>query len=158
MTQTPHDNQKGDGMESYTNTLRIQASAHDLYEAVTTAPGIKGWWMSNTVASGDEITVRWGDDGFSTLRLVDCVPDKRVGWEWIAQNYPVEGTTQTDEWVGTKVSFAIQANDNGSSTLVFTHQGLTPQLVCYDQCHMGWNYALASLKRYLEEGTGTASS
>jgi len=154
MTQTEHRDQN-DHMDSFTQTLHIQASPHQLYQAVTTVPGLKGWWMNDTVAKNGDITVRYGEGDFQTLRLLNLTPDKNVVWEWIAQHFPVEGTTQTDEWVGTRVAFAIRANPDGSSTLVFTHKGLTPQLVCYDQCHAGWNHFLGSLKRYLEHGTGT---
>jgi len=145
-------------MDSYTQTLHIQASPHALYQAVTTAAGIKGWWNDDTVANNGDITVRFSEGDFQTLRLLHLAPDMNVVWEWIAQHFPVEGTTQTDEWVGTRVSFAIQANPDGSSTLVFTHNGLTPQLACYDLCNAGWNYYLGSLKRYLEQGTGTPNS
>jgi uncharacterized protein YndB with AHSA1/START domain len=158
MTQTERSDQHGGTMDSYTKTLRIQTSPHQLYEAVTTVPGIKGWWADNTVANDGEITVRFSGDNFQTLRLMDPTPDKSVEWEWIAQYFPFEGATQTDEWVGTRVSFAIQANDDGSSTLAFTHRGLTPQVACYDLCNAGWNYYLESLKRYLEQGRGTPDS
>lgn len=96
--------------DSYTRTLRIQASPHAVYNAVTTVPGLKGWWSDDTVASGDDITVRFGGANFQTLRLADPTPDRRVVREWIAQYFPVEGTSQTDEWVGTWVKFAIEAN------------------------------------------------
>jgi hypothetical protein len=56
------------------------------------------------------------------------------------------------------VSFEIRANPDGSSTLFFTHIGLTPQLVCYDKCDAGLNHFLESLKDYLEQGTGTPYS
>lgn len=36
--------------------------------------------------------------------------------------------------------FDIQANPDGSSTFLFTHIGLTPQLVCYGKCNAGWNH------------------
>ncbi len=158
MAQTKHSGQDSGDMASYTRTLHIQASPHELYEAVTTVPGLKGWWSDDTVANNGDLTVRFGRENFQTLRLVDPTPDKSVVWEWIAQHFPVEGTSQTDEWVGTRVSFAIQANPDGSSTLVFTHQGLTPQLACYGQCNAGWNPFLGSLTRYLEQGTGTPVS
>lgn len=157
MTATEHRGQNVGNTDSYTKTLRIHASPHQLYEAVTTVPGIKGWWAKDTVANNGEFTVRFGAGNFQTMRLLDPVPDKSVGWEWIAQYFPVEGTTQTDEWVGTSVLFAIQANDDGSSTLVFTHQGLTPHVVCYDLCNSGWNHYMESLKGYLEQGKGTPS-
>ena len=51
-----------------------------------------------------------------------------------------------------------EATPDGSSTLIFTHEGLTPQVVCYDLCNAGWNYYLGSLQRYLEEGTWTPSA
>ncbi len=157
MTQTERADQSGT-MDSYTQTLRIQAAPHKLYEAVTTVPGLKGWWNDDTAAHNGDITVRFDAENFQTLRLVDPMPDTHVVWEWTAQHFPVEGTAQTDEWVGTRVVFDIQANPDGSSTLVFTHRGLTPQLVCYDMCNAGWNYYLGSLQRYLEHGTGTPNA
>ena len=89
--------------------------------------------------------MRFGGANFQTLRLADLTPDRRVVWEWIAQYFPVEGTSQTDEWVGTRVSFAIEANPDGSSTLTFTHDGLTPRVVCYGLCDAGWTRCLRSL-------------
>jgi len=147
-----------EAMASYTKTLRIQAPPRKLYEAVSTVPGLKGWWSHNTVEKNGDITVRFSGKNFQTLRLLDPTPDKKVIWEWIAQYFPVEGTTQTDEWVGTRVSFDIQVNPDGSSTLLFTHIGLTPQVACYGICNAGWNHALESLKSYVEQGTGTPYS
>ena len=147
-----------DTVDSYTKTLLIHASPQKLYQALTTAVGLKSWWTENTVMNNDEITFGFSENVFQTMRRVDALPDKNVVWECIAQHFPVKGTTQTDEWVGTRVSFALQATQNDSSTLVFTHHGLTPQLVCYDQCHEGWDHFLESLKRFLERGTGTPYS
>jgi uncharacterized protein YndB with AHSA1/START domain len=156
--QAARNDQMEGTMESYTKTIRIHAPAHKVYDAVTTVPGIKGWWSEDTSEHNGEYTIRFGGDNFQTMRLVGPVPDKRVTWEWIAQYFPVGGTTQTDEWVGTSVSFDIQANDDGTSALVFTHQGLTPHAVCYDMCTNGWNYYMESLRRYVEEGAGTPFS
>ena len=158
MTQIEHSGHDSGATASYTRTLPIQASPYAVYDAVTTVAGIKGWWTDNTVADNGHITVRFGGDNFQTLRLVDLTPDRGVVWEWIAQHFPVEGTTQTDEWVGTRVAFDIQAHPDGSSTLVFTHNGLTPHMACYGQCNAGWNHFLGSLTRYLEQGTGAPAS
>ena len=149
---------KSDNIASYTKTLRVQAPPRKLYEAVSTVQGLKGWWCHNTVEKNGDITVRFSGENFQTLRLMDPTPDKKIIWEWTAQCFPVEGTTQTDEWVGTKVSFDIQANPDGSSTLLFTHIGLTPQLVCYEKCSAGWNHFLESLRAFCETGGGTPYS
>ncbi|MDQ2874979.1 MAG: hypothetical protein M3Y33_09385 [Actinomycetota bacterium] len=37
----------------------------------------------------------------------------------------------------------------------FRHEGLSPQLECYDMCRAGWDQYLPSLRDYLETGTGT---
>jgi len=155
MTQTEHSGNNNSSMTSFTRTLNVHAPPHEVYRAVTTVPGIQGWWSNKTVANNDDITVGFDGENFQTLRLVDLTPDKNVVWEWIAQYFPVAGTDETDEWLGTRVSFDIQATPDGSSTLVFTHNGLTPQLVCYGQCNAGWNRFLESLKLYLERGAGT---
>jgi uncharacterized protein YndB with AHSA1/START domain len=151
-------NQESSNIASYTKTQHIQVSPRKLYEAVSTVSGIKGWWSRDVVAKNGDITVRFGEKNFQTLRLLQPCPDKKVVWEWIAQYFPVEGTTRTDEWVGTRVSFDIQENLDGSSTLVFTHSGLTPQLVCYGKCNAGWDHFLGSLKSYVEKGKGTPNS
>jgi uncharacterized protein YndB with AHSA1/START domain len=158
MNQAKQSNQMSNNLASYTKTQIIHATPHKLYEGVTTVPGIKRWWSHDVVAKNGDITVRFGEKNFQTLRLSNLSPDKTVVWEWMAQYFPVEGTAQTDEWVGTRVSFDIEANLDGSSTLIFTHVGLTPQLVCYGKCNAGWDHFLGSLKAYLEHGTGTPNS
>jgi uncharacterized protein YndB with AHSA1/START domain len=142
-------------MASYTKSLRIRAPPRKLYEAVSTVQGLKGWWSDNTDAENGDITVRFSGKNFQTLRLLDHTPDKTVVWEWIAQYFPQEGATQTDEWVGTRVSFDIQANPDGSSVLSFTHIGPTPQLTCYVKCVGGWDHYLKCLQAYCETGRST---
>lgn len=158
MDQTTHIDQDSKTMGSYSKTVVIEAPPRELYRAVTTVAGLKGWWSHNTEAENGGITVRFSGKNFQTFRLVDATPDRKVTWEWIAQYFPLEGTAQTDEWVGTRVSFDVRANPDGSSTLVFMHIGLTPQIVCYDMCNAGWNHFMESLKSYLEQGTGTPYS
>ena len=155
MKQTVHSDQGTDNMASYTKSLRIQAPPRKLYEAVSTVQGLKGWWSDNTDVENGDITVRFSGKNFQTLRLLDITPEKTVVWDWIAQYIPQEGTTQTDEWVGTRVSFEIRANPDGSSVLSFTHIGLTPQLICYGKCVGGWDHYLKSLQAYCETGRGT---
>lgn len=154
MSQIVRHDQSLKTLADYTTTLRIDATPHALYEAVTTAKGVQGWWSAKTTGDDDQITVRFGGDNFQTLKLENLIPDQHAEWEWTAQYVQIEEIPQTDEWVGTRVSFDIQPNSDGSSTLTFTHVGLTPQLACYDLCLPGWNYYLESLTHYLEDGAG----
>ncbi len=41
------------------------------------------------------------------------------------------------------------------TTITLTHEGLTPQLHCYETCNTAWDFfVLDSLKAYLETGKG----
>ena len=35
----------------------------------------------------------------------------------------------------------------------FEHEGLTPQLDCYDTCSAGWDHGLAYVRAYVDTGT-----
>jgi hypothetical protein len=52
------------------------------------------------------------------------------------------------------VTFRLTEASPGATRLEFTHDGLRPQLDCYDQCSAGWNYLMRSLASYAETGTG----
>jgi hypothetical protein len=55
------------------------------------------------------------------------------------------------EWEGTKLKWRIEKGGN-STRIIFIHEGLTPNLGCYDICETGWDYFFAnSLKDYLEK-------
>lgn len=56
-------------------------------------------------------------------------------------------TNEVDKW------WNIVKYETGSK-VIFTHQGLVPELECFDVCQTGWDYFLGSLKDYLETGKG----
>jgi hypothetical protein len=58
------------------------------------------------------------------------------------------------EWSGTHLTFMLRPRQGGGTTLEFRHQGLTPQLHCYDHCSRGWDYFLPSLRDFVDTGTG----
>jgi uncharacterized protein YndB with AHSA1/START domain len=136
-------------LDSYTKELFVDASPHQMYEALTTLDGLRGWWTRETVGDGEEITFRFGSERSTTMRVLGSSPSDRVTWECVAQNILEE------EWVGTRISFEIQGREDGGSRLRFTHLGLTPQLTCYGMCERGWDQYLASLESYLTQGSGT---
>lgn len=63
------------------------------------------------------------------------------------------------EWLETTLIFTLKQTQHGNKAVVqidFTHQGLLPELHCYEICQAGWNFFFAqSLSQYLNTGQGT---
>lgn len=84
----------------------------------------------------------------------ELVPGHRVTWECIEQKHVDESLSTHDEWVGTKLRWEIELTATGTR-VTFVHEGLVPQLECYEICEAGWdNFFLNSLKNYLDAGVG----
>ena len=48
----------------------------------------------------------------------------------------------------------IRPTADDGCAVTFRHEGLTPQLECYDMCRAGWEQYVPSLRDYIETGTG----
>jgi len=144
-------------VDSYTNALTIKTSPKKLYEAITTQKGLSAWWTRQVEIYpqiGGTGTFRFGKETYTVMKIAKIVPSKEVTWKCVEHHFKTPGTDKTDEWVGTTVRFSIKENNDDTTTLLFTHEGLVPKLYCYKDCKKGWDYYLDSLKRYLETGKG----
>lgn len=68
--------------------------------------------------------------------------------------WDVESTATLPEWVGTTIAFMLSEPDTGGCDVRFRHEGLSPRLECYDHCRTSWDQYLASLRDYIDSGTG----
>ena len=55
---------------------------------------------------------------------------------------------------GTTPVFTLSQDSSGGCDLRFRHEGLSPQLECYEMCRAGWDQYLPSLRDYIATGTG----
>jgi uncharacterized protein YndB with AHSA1/START domain len=132
----------------YTQRIAIAAPRERVWEAIARLEGIRGWWT--TRAFGSEKRIRLEFDGLDEhidMRVLASERPAHVLWE-------IEEHTSLDEWAGTRVHFDLVAKDAKSSLLEFRHEGLTPKLVCYYDCHAGWDHFLGSLVSLVESGAG----
>lgn len=144
-------------MSNYTNELILNIPSQKLYEAITTKKGLTSWWSQEVeifLHIGGIATFRFGKDAHAVMKIAKLVPNKEVVWKCVEQHFAVKGTDKTDEWVGTTIRFSIVDSGDGKSKLLFTHEGLIEELLCYEDCKKGWNTYLNSLKDYLEKGKG----
>lgn len=133
------------GTTDFTHRLLTDQSPAAVFKAIT---DVRSWWSGyhaetiegGTEQLGDEFIFRAADGLHETRqKLVEVIPDQRVVWlvTYSALNY----LQHPAEWEGTRVRFDIAARD-GKTELVFTHEGLTPDIECYDSCAPSWTQYL----------------
>lgn len=131
--------------KDFTTTFLVDQSPHTVYKAVT---NVRGWWqglyeeeiIGKTQALHDEFTFRAGGGAhYSKQRLLELIPDKKV--VWLVTDSELSFIDKKDEWKGTKIIFDISTKGN-KTKVQFTHEGLNPQIECYDSCSSAWQMYL----------------
>lgn len=139
---------KGD----YAKTLSVAAPAKRLFECIATADGVRGWWtplVRGSHEAGKTFRLSFeGMDEHIDIRTEVVRRPSQVVWT-IAEH------TSLEEWDGTKVHFTITPEGESACVLAFEHEGLTPKLVCYEDCEAGWDHFLGSLVAFAERGVGS---
>lgn len=138
----------------FTCETNLQASPEKVFQALT--KDVSQWWTTHAddaSSVGTEATFRFGET-YNTMCVKKLTPQQTVIWECIVQNHVNDDLSVNDEWVGTTLHWNIEPTNNGCK-LSFVHEGLVPELECYEICDAGWShFILTSLKKYVETGTG----
>jgi uncharacterized protein YndB with AHSA1/START domain len=143
------DNTTTDGFDQdYQYSVTLTASPDVVFEALTTAEGLAGWWtpVTGDGGTGGELTFSFGPAAQAVMRVDAAERGTGVRWTNLA--------CHVEDWVGTTVHFDIAARPTGGTELRFRHAGLTPRLECYRDCENGWDHFIPSLRAYVETGTG----
>jgi hypothetical protein len=123
-------------------------------EAIKKISNVPEWWgVTFTGSAGkqnDLFTVKMGGDSFFNFTVTELIPGKKVVWLVTDCNMP--WYTDKKEWANNKMIFDLHEN-NGATELTFTHEGLTPDVECYNDCAPGWTHWIkTSLFSYLTTG------
>lgn len=113
------------------------------------------WWVGffdESISGKSEIV----DDEFTfiagggmhntTQRLIELIPNKKITWLVTKSN--LSFLTKTDEWTNTRFCFELSPNGNNTK-ITFRHEGLQPEIECYNSCSAGWMHYLKQLDRSL---------
>jgi hypothetical protein len=113
------------------------------------------WWsgLFNEKIQGksekidDEFSFSAGDGvHFSNQKLIELIPNQKI--VWLVTDSNLSFLSQTDEWNNTKISIELETIDN-QTMVKFTHQGLLPEIECYDACSSAWSQYLDNLEKKL---------
>ena len=138
----------GDG---YRQEMLIAAPPPQVFDALASLDGLVGWWASSargSASAGGRFELGFaGLEETMTMRVDVAQPAATVGWTCLEH-------TGLPDWEGTKIVFDLSDRDPDHTALSFRHEGLVPDLECYEQCHSGWEHFLASLRSFVEQGRG----
>jgi len=146
--------------KNYTRTISVNASPRAIYQALT--EGFEQWWTSadgnGFKQTGDRIKFTFPPlVSHWTLEAKVLEANERVELECVEayHDFNDHEDTPKQEWLGTNLIWTIISYDDHTD-LQFTHDGLTPDLHCFDVCEAGWDmFFVSSLKAYLDTGIGT---
>lgn len=140
-------------MKNYTYSFTTSKSPNEIFELLL---NVEKWWSGiyeetitgSSQKPNDEFSFSAGGGmHFSKQKLVDLIPDKKIVWQVMESN--LSFLENPKEWENTKLIFDILVTENGTR-VIFTHEGLKPQIECYDQCSNAWTQYLHNLKNKLK--------
>ena len=144
-------------MQNYQCQVEIAAPSAAVFEALTTEKGLRGWWTARCdigTGVGAQSVFRFGKT-YNVMRTEKLSPNREVIWQCLEQHHESAKLNRKNEWAGTKLKFRMESDSPCSTGLQFEHEGLRPQLECYEICQQGWVHFLKrSLKNYVETGRG----
>lgn len=139
--------------QSFTTVVFVDQSPEAAYDAINNP---RGWWGKDiegqTDRLGEEWVYRYKDLHISRQKTSELVPGRRIVWDVV--ECQMSFLKDKGEWTGTKLVFDI-ARKGDKTEIRFTHQGLVPQVECFDICKNAWSGLVAdSLKQLIETGKG----
>ena len=140
----------------YATKLDIAASPATVYSALSKE--IDQWWIdtaTEAVQKGDTLHLAYHGT-HKEFVVEQSITNKQLVWKCIDVYIDVPELKEKTEWLGTKIIWNIEPGPQANSTLItFEHEGLQPQLECYELCQKTWAFFLhESLTAYLNHGTG----
>jgi uncharacterized protein YndB with AHSA1/START domain len=133
---------------NYRTTVRVNAPADVVFDAITTTEALAAWWSPVT---GSGLT-----GGELRFPMVAGEPPLRIRVDEATRPATVRWTvaecTFLEDWVGTQPIFTITPVGDGACELTFEHVGLDDELECKEMCSRSWDHFVRTSLRELAEG------
>jgi hypothetical protein len=138
---------------AYSTSFIVDATPEQVFDCLTE---VTKWWTENLEGSSkkleEEFEVQFGDVHYSKQRVVEWLPGKRL--VWLVTESRLNFTKDPEEWTGTRIIFEVERKGDRTEML-FTHEGLSPELECFNACSNAWSeYIHQSLYHLIAHGVG----
>lgn len=137
----------------FTTSFVTNQSPEEVFNAVN---NVKGWWNAgakgNSEKMNDEFSVQFADVHYSNQKVTANVPGEKV--VWLVTDSKLNFLNDKSEWTGTSIIFEI-GKIQDKTHLQFTHEGLVPDIECYNACSNAWtDFIQNSLYQLVTTGEG----
>jgi len=127
--------------------IPIAAPPAKVYEAWTTAEGLRAWWTSDVTTpagAGGEYTFGFGGGVRFHFRRDEEVAGERVRWTGVA------GPGMPSEWIGTHIEVRISKASDGRTRMQFEHRDWATIEGAYCACNTTWGELVYRLRNWCE--------
>lgn len=129
-------------MPDILHRVGIDAKPDQVFDALTTIKGIRGWWAST--ASGSAANGGLTHYGFCDMLVTAAEPGKLVRWRC---------TAGPEEWINTDVIFGLEWKE-GQTYVLFKHANWKEPVEFMHHCSTKWATFLLSLRDWVERSAG----
>jgi uncharacterized protein YndB with AHSA1/START domain len=135
-------------MRQILHSVHIHASPPAVYDAITTAKGLRGWWTKKVEAEervGGVIRFTFAGDFNPQMKQTTLEKPRLVAWQCVGGHPNWQDNT-----------FRFTLNERQDETLLMFLQDYARELSdeVYGNYNFNWGYYLNSLKQFCESGKG----
>ncbi len=151
-TKKPITESKSMNQTSYTFSFESNKTPKAIFKTLL---DVKKWWvgfheetiLGSSKELNDIFSFKAGSGMHYTIqKLVELIPNKRMAWLVTESN--LSYLESPSEWEQTRICFDISQEQN-KTKITFTHEGLVPDIECYNACTNSWSNYLNVLKNKL---------